>query len=154
MSVIDLNKLIKEALMLTRHELLRQGISLGGELTSDLPPPEGDAVGFQQTLLNLVMNARDATSAATEGPGKILVSSYQLAPDRIAVSVRDSGVGIDPSNIEQLFKPFFTTKSGGLGIGLAISRSSIEAHGGKLRATANEGYGTTFHFSLSPRQEP
>jgi C4-dicarboxylate-specific signal transduction histidine kinase len=152
-SVIDMNKLIEEALTLTRHELLRHGVSLHVDLAADLPAIKGDAIGLQQALLNLVMNARDATTSVTEGRREIVVSSYQLPPNRIGVSIRDSGVGIDPSHVEQLFKPFLTTKSGGMGIGLAISRSAIEAHGGKLWATANDGPGATFHFSLSLRQD-
>jgi PAS domain S-box-containing protein len=152
-SAIDMNALIEEVLTLMRHDLHRHSVSLRIELAVDLPPVEGDTVGLQQALLNLVMNARDATRGATEGLREIVVKSHRPSPDRIAVSVCDSGVGIDPSDIEQFFKPFFTTKTEGMGMGLAISRSAIEAHGGKLWATPNEGPGTTFEFFLPTRRE-
>jgi C4-dicarboxylate-specific signal transduction histidine kinase len=151
-SAIDINKLIEEALTLTRHELLRDSVALRVELAADLPQVEGDAVGLQQALLNLVMNARDATTAAVEGLREIVVRSYQPEPGLVAVAVCDSGVGIDPADIEQIFQPFFTTKSGGMGMGLAISRSAVEAHGGKLWATANQRSGATFQFSIPLRQ--
>jgi signal transduction histidine kinase len=144
----DINELVNDVLMLTKHEIRRHSVSLRTELASELPPVRGDSVQLRQVILNLVMNAIEATSAAPEGPRELTVLSQKQAPDAVAVAVRDSGVGIEPAHVDQIFKPFFTTKSSGMGMGLAIARSAIESHGGRLWATPNSGRGATFQFSV------
>jgi PAS domain S-box-containing protein len=147
-STLDLNQVIEEVVSLTRHEIDRQAVSLRTELAGDLLLLTGNRIQLQQVILNLLMNAIEATSARSEGPRKILLTSRKQEPDRVLVAVRDSGVGIDPHNMDQLFEPFFTTKTTGMGLGLSISRSIVEAYGGRLWAVPNEGVGTTFQFSL------
>jgi PAS domain S-box-containing protein len=148
MRVLDMNDLVSEVLMLTNHELRRNSVTLRTELASDIPPVRGDSVQLRQAILNLIMNAIEATGAAAEGSRDLLVSSHRQQPDSIVVAVRDSGVGIDPANLDRIFQPFFTTKSSGMGMGLAITKSAIEAHGGRLWATPNFGPGVTFQFSV------
>ena len=148
MSTLDMNGVIDEVLMLTRHEIRRYGIQLRTELEADLPAITGDPVQLQQVMLNLIMNAVEATSARSEGERELFLTSESQAKDEIIVAVRDSGVGIDLRNLDQLFKPFFTTKASGMGMGLSISRNAIEAHGGRLWATPNEGTGAVFQFTL------
>ena len=148
MTTLDMNEVINEVLVLTRHEVFRRGISLRTELAADLPGIAGDRVQLQQVILNLLLNAIEATGAMSEGRRELLLTSQGGAPDQIVVAVRDSGVGIDPGKEDQLFKPFFTTKAGGMGMGLSISRSMIERHGGRLWALPNDGPGATFQFSL------
>jgi PAS domain S-box-containing protein len=148
MSPLDINELIDEVLVLTRHEILRHGVSLRTELADGLPAIIGDPVQLQQVILNLILNAIEATSARSEAERELLLTSKSQGPDQIVITVQDSGVGIDPRKADQLFEPFFTTKPSGMGMGLSISRSAIEAHGGRLWATANQGPGATFQFSL------
>ena len=154
MDVLDVNEVIKEVLTLTGHEISRRGVTLRTRLAAGLPPITGDPVQLQQVLVNLIMNATEATAARDEGPRELLVTSEELIiskeddTDRIVVGVRDSGVGIDSENMDRLFEPFFTTKATGMGMGLSISRSVIERHGGRLWAMPNEGAGATFRFSL------
>lgn len=147
MSTLDANELIHEVLTLTRNQILRHGVSPRTELTEGLTAVKGDAVQLQQVVLNLVMNGIEATSARSGGPREIVLKSENQEPDRIVISVCDSGVGIDPATADQIFNPFFTNKPDGMGMGLAISRSIVEAHGGKLWAESN-GVGATFRFSL------
>jgi signal transduction histidine kinase len=148
MSSLDINKLIDEVLVLTRHEILRHGVSLRTQLADGLSAIIGDAVQLQQVILNLILNAIESTSARSEEQRELLLTSQSQGPDQIVISVQDSGVGIDPGNVDLIFEPFFTTKSSGMGMGLSISRSAIEAHGGRLWATPNQGPGATFQFSL------
>jgi signal transduction histidine kinase len=148
MSTLDMNGVIDEVLTLARHEIGRQGVQLRTELEADLPAITGDPVQLQQVMLNLIMNAVEATSARSDGERELLLTSESHRPNEIVIAVRDSGVGIDPRNLEQIFKPFFTTKAGGMGMGLSISRSTVEAHGGRLWAEPNEGPGAIFQFSL------
>jgi PAS domain S-box-containing protein len=148
MSSLDINQVINEVLVLTGHEIHRHGVSLRTELADGLPAVTGDAVQLQQVMLNLILNAIDATSAKSEEQRELFLTSQSLGPDHIVITVQDSGVGIDPRKVDQLFEPFFTTKTSGLGMGLSISRSAVEAHGGHLWATPNEGPGATFQFSL------
>ncbi len=148
MSTLDMNRVIDEVLTLTRHEIRRHGIQLRTELKTDLPAITGDPIQLQQVVLNLIMNAIEATSARSEGQRELLLTSESQGKDEIVIAVRDSGVGIDPRNLDQLFKPFFSTKAGGMGMGLSISRTAIEAHGGRLWAAPNEGAGAIFQLSL------
>jgi len=148
MAQLDINELIREVLALTRQEILRNQVSLRTELGAGIPAVTGDRVQLQQVMLNLVKNAIEVTNVMSEGPRELLVASKTHGPDRVVVAVRDSGAGIDPRNLNRLFSPFFTTKPEGMGMGLSISRSMIEAHGGQLWGMPNEDRGATFQFSL------
>jgi C4-dicarboxylate-specific signal transduction histidine kinase len=150
-STVAMNQLIDEVLALTRHEIVRQSVALRTDLAADLHEIEGDAVQLQQVVLNLVVNAIEAMACNNGDPRELAVSTGNQGTDQIVVSVRDSGVGIDPSAMQEIFKPFVTSKEGGMGMGLSISRSIVEAHGGKLWAAPNEDRGATFQFSIPAR---
>src|ERR1700676_3503338 len=122
-------------------------------LGHDLSLIRCDRVQLQQVLLNLIINAIEAMSGIKERPGELTIVSASDGPDTVSVEVRDSGTGLDPEHAPHLFEPFYTTKAEGLGIGLSISRSILEAHGGRLSAAANAPNGTVFSFSL-PVNEP
>jgi PAS domain S-box-containing protein len=145
---LDINELIRGVLTLTHVELVRNAVSVETDLPSDLPTVLGDHIQLQQVILNLIVNAIEATSGMSEGLRQLVVASQRHGPDQVVVAVRDSGVGIDPDDLGHLFDAFFTTKSAGMGMGLSISRSIIEAHGGRLWATPNKGRGAIFQFSL------
>jgi signal transduction histidine kinase len=119
------------------------------DLASRLPAVRGDRVQLQQVIINLVMNGIEAMAAVTDAPRKLLVRSHLHEADQVIVAVRDLGSGIDPDNADKLFNPFFTTKPNGMGMGLSICRSIIEAHGGRVWASRNIGPGTTFQFALT-----
>src|SRR6185295_5356179 len=133
---------------LSMSELQRSGVVLRQELAADLPAAAGDRVQLQQVILNLILNASDAMRAIHDRPRSLLVSTAREDARRVRLSVRDSGVGIDPQNVEKLFDSFYTTKSNGMGVGLSISRSIIESHKGRLWASVNDGPGATFSFSV------
>jgi two-component system, LuxR family, sensor kinase FixL len=152
MSQLEINGLVREVLNLMDHEVQRNKVVLRAELAGDVAVVVGDRVQLQQVVLNLVMNAVEATSAAAESSKEVLVTSRSEA-SQVIVAVQDSGVGIDPENLDQLFNPFFTTKPHGMGMGLAISRSTIQSHGGRLWAARNPDRGATFQFTL-PTQSP
>jgi signal transduction histidine kinase len=118
------------------------------ELATDLPPVEGDRVQLQQVILNLILNAIEAMSGIDEGARELRISTDLDATGGALVTVRDSGPGLDPQSVDRVFEAFFTTKSEGLGMGLAICRSIIEAHGGRLWASTNEPRGAVFQFTL------
>jgi PAS domain S-box-containing protein len=147
-ALVHINQLVEDALMLTRQQAAEHGVTLKIELAAELNPISGDSVQLQQVLVNLIMNAVEATTAKNNGLREVVLSSTRQETGEVVVAVRDSGIGIDPRHADQLFRPFFTTKATGLGMGLAISRSIIESHGGRLWATANERHGATFQFSL------
>ncbi len=132
---------------MVRDEAERHRIHLRLDLAEDLPNVNGDSVQLQQVILNLVMNSIEAT-AETDRKLKILIRGYPNGSDSVLISVQDSGIGIDSQDVERIFDAFYTTKTHGLGMGLAISRSIIEEHGGELWATANNGEGMTFQFTL------
>jgi signal transduction histidine kinase len=117
-------------------------------LTGGLAPVEGDRVQLQQVILNLILNAADALSAVEEGARKLSNSTEQSRANGVLVAVRDSGPGIDPEHIERVFEAFYTTKSSGVGMGLSICRSIVDAHGSRLWADANEPSGAAFRFTL------
>jgi C4-dicarboxylate-specific signal transduction histidine kinase len=148
-ATVAMNDLIHEVLALTRHEVLKEHISLRTELAADLRDTVGDPVQLQQVMVNLIVNAIDAMRAQTADRRELLVCSRNDGPDEIIISVRDSGVGIEASRMDEMFAPFITTKPNGMGMGLAISRSIIEAHGGRIFAAPNPDRGATFRFSLS-----
>jgi len=142
------NEVIREIVALTRREVDRRGASLRTNLAANLPLVTGDRVQLQQVLLNLIMNALDAVSALTDRPRVVRIRTNAVESKTILVAVEDSGVGLDPDQAERLFDAFYTTKPEGLGMGLSISRSIVEAHGGRLWATPNKGPGATFQFTL------
>jgi C4-dicarboxylate-specific signal transduction histidine kinase len=150
---LGINEIIGEVLILVQHEVVSHSISVHTDLADNLPCVTGDRIHLQQVFVNLLMNAIEAMTACGEGPRTILISTQLQSPDQIAVVIRDSGVGIVTENIEQMFEPFFSKKADGMGMGLWISRSIVEAHGGSLWATPNEDSGATFHFTLPANRQ-
>jgi PAS domain S-box-containing protein len=146
--LLDINELIRDTIALVAREVARKEVLVQTDLAAGLAAVLGDRIQLQQVMLNLVMNAMEAISTKGDGPREILLTSREQAADQIVVTVRDSGVGIDPAKMDQLFQPFFSTKAAGMGMGLSISRSLIEAHGGRLWAIPEERDGATFQFSL------
>jgi PAS domain S-box-containing protein len=145
---LDINQIIREVVTLTRNEATGKGVALRLELAAGLPPVLGDRVQLQQVILNLIMNGIEAMASVTDRPRVLLICSRQHESDNVLVAVRDSGVGLDGQDLEKLFDAFYTTKSQGLGMGLAISRSIVEDHGGRLWVVSNDGPGATFQFTL------
>jgi signal transduction histidine kinase len=146
--LLNLNELASEVLVLVGHEAQRKHVTLEAELADDLPSVLGDRVQLQQVLLNLVMNGLEAMTGVEERTLELTVKTDRAENEEVVVAVTDRGTGIKPQEIERVFKAFHTTKSVGMGMGLAISRSIIEAHGGRLWAESNIGPGTTFKFNL------
>jgi C4-dicarboxylate-specific signal transduction histidine kinase len=145
----DLNDIIGEAIGLARSAIAGHTVSLHTHFTEKLPPVRGDRIQLQQVLLNLVLNAVEAMDAVEAKARELSISTEQTRTKGVLVTVRDSGPGIDPENLERVFEAFYTTKSSGVGMGLAICRSIIEAHGGRLWAETNELRGAVFRFTLS-----
>jgi PAS domain S-box-containing protein len=145
---VDLNETAREVLALSSSDLQRRQVTAHTDFDDGLPWVRGDRVQLQQVILNLVLNAADAMGGAEDGPRDLWLTTTRDEADRIVLSVRDSGVGIEPEELEQLFNAFYTTKPQGMGIGLSISRSIIQAHEGRLWASANDGPGATFSFSI------
>jgi PAS domain S-box-containing protein len=145
---VDLNEATREVIALLRSELQRSRVILRAELADDLPPVTGDRVQLQQVLLNLLRNASDAMSGVDDRPRTLLIGTGQDEDDRVRLSVQDAGIGFEPHPARRLFEPFYTTKPGGMGIGLSVSRSIIESHHGRLWAAPNDGPGVTFSFSI------
>jgi C4-dicarboxylate-specific signal transduction histidine kinase len=145
---VDVNEIIVEVIGLALNEADRNQIFLKSHLSSDLPLVLGDRVQLQQVILNLIINGVEAMGRITEGSRELVVSSENDEANGLLVAVRDTGVGLESTNLNQLFDAFFTTKPNGMGMGLAISRSIIEAHGGRLWATANSPQGAIFQFTL------
>jgi predicted ATPase/signal transduction histidine kinase len=150
---LEINEAILEVIAIAQHQLRRNDILLETQLAEGLPLVRGDRVQLQQVLLNLIVNAIEAMSGVKERPRELTIVSASDGPDTVSVEVRDSGTGLDPEHAPHLFEPFYTTKAEGLGIGLSISRSIIEAHGGRLSSAANAPHGTVFLFLL-PVNEP
>jgi PAS domain S-box-containing protein len=144
----DINGAIMDVVALTRSELSSNGVSLQTQLAQDLPPIQGDRVQLQQVLLNLIVNAIEAMSGVSEGARELWVSTEIDSSNGALVAVRDSGPGLDPASLVQLFDAFYTTKPSGMGMGLSICHSIIEAHGGRIWAEANLPQGTTFQFTV------
>lgn len=150
---VDLNEAAREVISLLSSDLRRQNVSLVLELGDDVLAVAGDRVQLQQVILNLVRNASDAMSDIDDRPRRLRIGTEREAGDRVRLTVQDVGVGFDPSAEDRLFDPFYTTKSDGMGIGLFVSRSIIERHGGLLWAASNAGPGSTFAFSIPCRTE-
>jgi signal transduction histidine kinase len=145
---LDLNEATREVVALSLSELERNKVIVRTELGAELPRVLGDRVQLQQVILNLFLNASDAMSGVDDRPRQLLIRTERDAEDRVRLSVRDTGVGFDPHGVDRLFDAFYTTKSGGMGIGLSVSRFIIESHKGRLWATPNDGPGATFSFSI------
>jgi signal transduction histidine kinase len=150
---IDINEAIREVIVLTRVEAARSGVIVRTKVADRLPPIEGDRVQLQQVILNLIVNAIEAMSDVAETQRELLVSTDQVESGHVLVTVKDTGPGLDPANLESLFDAFYTTKPNGMGLGLAICRSIIEAHEGKLWARAHESRGAIFQFTLRPEAD-
>jgi PAS domain S-box-containing protein len=150
---LDVNDVIREVVALVQGELIGHQVSLQMQLAPALPLILGDRIQLQQVIINLVMNGIEAMEAVTDRPRELLIRSGQDESRRVFVSVMDCGVGISAEDADRLFDAFFTTKSGGMGMGLSICRSIVEAHGGRLSASGNEGPGATFQFVLPLHQE-
>jgi C4-dicarboxylate-specific signal transduction histidine kinase len=147
MAEVEVNSMIEDVLTLTGGEFQRHGIALETDFDADAGSTIGDRIQLQQVVLNLILNAIEAISSSACGTRRITLST-RPAGDKIIVKLADTGSGIDPSKSDQIFDAFFTTKSDGLGMGLSICRSILEAHGGNLRVTANEPVGSVFSFTL------
>jgi signal transduction histidine kinase len=145
---LDVNETIIETIDLTRSEMRRYRILLQTELAPGLPHIWGDRIQLQQVILNLIVNAIEAMQAVTDRPRELVIGSHQADAQQVVVAVQDRGVGISAEDAERLFDAFFTTKVSGIGMGLSICRSIIEAHGGRLSAANNAGPGATFQFTL------
>jgi signal transduction histidine kinase len=148
---LDINVAIRGVVELTRGEAVANGVSVQMDLAPGLPLIEGDRVQFQQVILNLILNAIEAISGADEGTRELLISTGKAEPNGVHVGVRDSGPGLAPAALERVFDAFYTTKSSGLGMGLTICRSIIEAHGGRLWATGHTPRGAFFQFTIPVR---
>ena len=145
---LDINDVIREVIALVHRELTSRQVSLRMELAPALPMILGDRVQLQQVIINLVMNGIEAMGSITDRPRELVILSRQDETQQVLVSVTDCGVGISAENADRLFNPFFTTKSGGMGMGLSICRSIMEAHDGRLWTAANVPHGATFQFTL------
>ena len=147
---LEINEAILQVIALAQNEMANNGISVRTQLAEALPAVQGDRVQLQQVILNLLINAIEAMSAMSEGPRELLISTAKTDSEGVLVAVRDSGPGLAPESVDRLFESFYTTKLGGLGMGLSICRSIIEAHHGRLWATANTPHGAIFQFTLPP----
>jgi C4-dicarboxylate-specific signal transduction histidine kinase len=145
---VDINKAIREVVTLTEDEARRHHVTLRMKLANDLPPVLGDRVQLQQVILNLVMNGIEAMAASTNESRELHIYSRRHEADKVLIAVKDFGGGVDPHDAEKLFDPFYSTKANGLGMGLAISRTIVEDHGGRLGIAPDNGLGTTFQFTL------
>jgi signal transduction histidine kinase len=170
---LDINEAIKEVVTLMQSEVQRNRVSLQTQLANELPLIVGDKIQLQQVVLNLLINAIEAMSGPGEGPREMGISSQgatkisgeseknplehralaEVEWTHVSITVRDSGPGLDLQHLDRLFNAFYTTKPQGLGMGLTISRSIIEAHGGRLWAKANAPRGAVFQFTLPIRDE-
>jgi PAS domain S-box-containing protein len=148
----DLNDAVGEVLALTRPELLRNGVVVRNDLSYDVPLVKGDRVQLQQVLMNLIVNGIEAMTGVHDRRRELTIRTVRAGPDTAEVEVRDTGTGIDPRHLAHLFESFYTTKDEGMGMGLAISRSIVEAHGGRFEAAPNEPHGAIFRFTL-PTEE-
>lgn len=150
---VDINEVIDELVGFLRHEASSRHIVIRTELSSPLPVLKADRVQLQQVVLNLVMNAMDAVAEAAASEKEIIIRSRMQEGNQTLVSVEDTGTGLNPQTAGKIFEPFFTTKSHGIGMGLSISRSIVEAHEGRLWAAPNPGAGAIFQFTLPATRE-
>jgi signal transduction histidine kinase len=151
--LFDLNEAIHEVIAMSQSAIEKNGVAARTHLTEGLNPVRADRVQLQQVVLNLVLNAVEAMGSVEEGTRELSIGTEQDRTGGVRIVVRDSGPGIDSKNIERVFEPFYTTKSTGVGMGLSICRSIIDAHGGRLWAEANTGRGSLFQFTLPAAQD-
>ncbi len=151
--LMDLNEATGEVIALSLSELQRKQVTLRVELGDDLPPVSGDRVQLQQVILNLIRNASEAMSTVDDRPRELLIRTERDEGDCVRLSVKDTGVGLDPQAVDRLFEVFYTTKNDGMGIGLSVSRTIVENHRGRLWAAPNDGPGATFSFSIPCKPE-
>jgi len=145
---LEVNEAIVEVIALSRGEVMKNDISVQTQLAEGLPLIHGDRIQLQQVTVNLVINAIEAMSGVSEAPRELLIRTASGESGEVVVAVQDSGPGLDSGNLDRMFETFFTTKPGGLGMGLSICRSIIQAHGGRMWASANEPRGAVFQFAL------
>jgi C4-dicarboxylate-specific signal transduction histidine kinase len=145
---LEINEAILEVIALTRSELVKNGVSLQTQLAEGLPLVQGDRIQLQQVILNLIVNAVEAMSGVSEGSRELLIGTGKDASSGVLVAVQDSGPGLNPESFDRLFDAFYTTKPDGMGMGLSICRSIVEAHGGRLWASRTAGPGATLQFTL------
>jgi C4-dicarboxylate-specific signal transduction histidine kinase len=146
--LLDINEAIREVVALTQTETQRNAVRLQSRLVDDLPLVSADRVQLQQVMINLVVNAIEAMAGAGDGPRELTIVSGMDDANEVVVEVQDTGPGLDPQQLDRLFQSFFTTKPDGIGMGLAISRSIAEAHGGCLSAAPNNPRGAVFRLTL------
>ncbi len=146
--LVDLNETTQEVISLLLRDLQKSRVILLPQYADDLPPATGDRVQLQQVILNLVQNASDAMSTVDDRPRQLVIKTEPDEGDYVRLTVQDVGVGFEPQGVDKVFESFYTTKTGGMGIGLSVSRSIIESHRGRLWATPNDGPGATFSFSI------
>jgi C4-dicarboxylate-specific signal transduction histidine kinase len=151
---VNLNEVAQEVIALSLGELQRGRVMLRTEFADNLPPVTGDRVQLQQVILNLLLNALDAMSGMDDRPRPLVIRTANDDAHQVCVTVRDAGRGFQPQDADRLFDAFYTTKSDGMGIGLSVSRSIIESHGGRLWAAQNDGPGATFAFSIPIGTKP
>jgi PAS domain S-box-containing protein len=153
MAQVDINSLVEDVVTLVHREAVGQRAAVRTQLGSELPPVRGDRTQLQQVLINLAINGIQAMASVTDRARELVIRTERHGDDELLVAVEDAGVGIAPENSARLFSAFYTTKPDGMGMGLSISRSIVEAHGGRLSATCNSGPGMTFQFTLSLYRE-
>jgi signal transduction histidine kinase len=145
---LNINDIVQETIGLVHRDAIAQGVIITLDLADDLPLVYGDRIQLRQVLLNLVRNAFEAMSQVEDGDRALVVRTSSASPEIVTVEVQDSGIGIDETTMVRLFHPFVSTKAGGMGLGLALSRSIIAAHGGWIWATRNPDRGLTLSFTL------
>jgi signal transduction histidine kinase len=145
---MNMNAAVQEIIGLARDEVRRKGVKVKTELAEGLPEVLGDRVQLQQVLLNLMMNGVGAMSTVEGRARELVIKTQDGEEGQVRVTVQDSGIGLDAESMEKIFNPFYSTKAAGMGLGLSISRSIIQNHGGRLWAEPNDGAGATFHFTV------
>jgi len=150
---LDINQTIREILALVGDEAKGKGVIVRTQFADDLAPVLGDRVQLQQVVLNLIMNGIEAMSSVEGRPRELVITTRNVEDEQVLVTIQDSGTGLEPQNLDKIFDAFYTTKPAGLGLGLSVSRSIVQKHGGRLWAAANDGPGTTFHFTLPKSDE-
>ena len=148
---VNVNKAVREVIELTYGEALKNRVSVRTQLADGLPLIQGDGVQLQQVVLNLFLNAVQAMGAVTDSTREVLITTSQTNPNEVCLGVQDTGPGLSPESLPRLFEPFYTTKPEGMGMGLSICRSIIEAHGGRLWAKACQPRGAVFQFVVPAR---
>jgi len=150
---LDLNETIQDVLAFVADEAKKESMIVRTQFAADLSPVSADRVQLQQVILNVVMNAIEAMSSVGDRARELVITTRNIDPDQVQVTVEDSGTGIDPQKIDKIFDSFYTTKPSGMGMGLSICRSILQAHGGRLWATAKDGLGMIFNFTLPTYHE-